>query len=62
MGTLKIDIVQYADDITLIVAGLQKQIDVCNEYGKEYGIQFNPDKTTIMVFNTDCVRSIDEIE
>ncbi len=62
MGTLKIDIVQYADDITLIVAGLQKQIDVCNEYGKEYGIQFNPDKTTIMEFNTDCVRSIDEIE
>jgi len=65
MGSMKIDIVQYADDITLVAstaAGLQKQIDVCNEYGKEYGIQFNPDKTTIMVFNTDCVRSIDEIE
>lgn len=50
MGLIKIDIVQYAEDITLVAntaSGLQSQIDRCNEYG----IQFNPDKTTIVVFN-----------
>jgi hypothetical protein len=64
MGLIKIDIVQYADDITLVAdtaLGLQRQIDVCNSYGEEYGIQFNPDKTTIMIFNADCIRSVDEI-
>ena len=38
MGHLTIDIVQYADDITLVsntATGLQKQIEVCNKYGEE---------------------------
>ncbi len=51
MGALKIDIIQYADDITLVSStakGIQQQIDVCNQYGEEYGIQFNPDKTFIL--------------
>jgi len=65
MGVIKVDIVQYADDITLVAdsaKGLQKQIDTCNEYGNEYGIQFNPDKTMIVIFNLDCIRKIEEIE
>ncbi len=64
MGSLKIDIIQYADDITLVsntARGLQQQIDVCNRYGEEYGIQFNPDKTMVIVFNQSCDRSIEEI-
>jgi len=65
MGEIKVDIVQYADDITLVAdtaKGLQRQIDLCNDYGNEYGIQFNPDKTLIVVFNLDCLRSIEDIK
>ena len=57
IGSIKIDIIQYADDVTLIAetaSGLQQQIDVCAEYGKKYGIQFNPFKTMIMVYLTLC--------
>ncbi len=64
MGALKIDIIQYADDITLVSStakGLQQQIDVCNQYGEEYEIQFNPDKTMVIIFNQPCDRSIEEI-
>jgi len=41
MGEMKIDIIQYADDITLMA------------YREEYGIQFNPDKTTntLLIFS-----------
>jgi len=41
MGEMKIDIIQYADDITLVA------------YREEYGIQFNPDKTTntLLIFS-----------
>jgi hypothetical protein len=59
-GCIKVDIIQYADDVTLVAetaAGLQKQIDVCSEYGAKYGIQFNPDKTMIIIFNMDVSRS-----
>jgi len=62
MGLIKIDIVQYADDITLVAntaRGLQSQIDRCNEYGEEYGIQFNPDKTTIV--NSSVKRNVEDM-
>ncbi len=65
IGPLMIDIVQYADDITLVsntATGLQKQIDVCNKYGEEYGIQFNPDKTMVLIFNLDVERTTEEIK
>ena len=65
MGEIKVDIVQHADDITLVAdtaRGLQRQIDLCNDYGNEYGIQFNPDKTLKVVFNLDCSRSIEDIK
>jgi hypothetical protein len=56
MGEMKIDIIQYADDITLVAdtaRGLQTQMDKCKAYGEEYGIQFNPDKTTntLLIFS-----------
>jgi len=57
-------IIQYADDVTLIAetaSGLQQQIDLCAEYGKKYGIQFNPFKTMIIIFNKDIERTPQEI-
>jgi hypothetical protein len=64
MGEMKIDIIQYADDITLVAdtaRGLQTQMDKCKAYGEEYGIQFNPDKTTIVVFNLKVKRTVNEM-
>jgi len=64
LGSIKCDIAQYADDVTLIAEtakGFQKQIDVCSEYGSTYGIQFNPEKTMIIVFNVDVIRTAEEI-
>ena len=62
-GCIKVDIIQYADDVTVAktAAGLQKQIDVCFEYGAKYGIQFNPDKTMTIIFNMDVSRSLELI-
>lgn len=40
-GYIKVDIVQFADDVTLVAetaAGHQKQTDVCSEYSSKYGI------------------------
>jgi hypothetical protein len=64
MGEMKIDIIQYADDITLVAdtaRGLQTQMDKCKAYGEEYCIQFNPDKTTIVVFNLKVKRTVNEM-
>jgi hypothetical protein len=63
-GNVKVDIVAYADDITLMSTtkvGLQSQIDICSTYGKRYGIKFNPDKSILMIFNLDVQRSNSEI-
>lgn len=65
LDCIKVDIVQYADDITLMAStakDLQKQISTCEQYGKKYGIKFNPEKTLVMVLNLDVTRSIDEIK
>ena len=38
----------YADDIILMSASrrkMQKMIDICNEYGLQYGICFNAKKS-----------------
>jgi len=64
LSLIKVDIVQYADDITLIATtanGLQKQITSCEEYGEKYGMRFNPDKTLVIIFNLGTTRSIEKI-
>ena len=38
----------YADDITLLrgsISKMQKMLNICNEYGKKYGFNFNENKT-----------------
>ena len=43
----------YADDITLLcpsICGINKMIDICCEYAKEYDIKFNPTKTVCIKY------------
>ena len=43
--------VLYADDIALIAGscyGLQKMLDICNEYGHTWDITFNPTKSQLL--------------
>lgn len=63
MGEIKVDIIQYADGITLVATSKSKcqtMINVCFEYGKKYGMMFNPDKTLVVVFNLSCTSSVEE--
>ncbi len=42
----------YADDLMLLriptVNGLQKMVNICEQYGDEYGVKYNPIKTVAM--------------
>ena len=43
----------YADDLTLTCPsadGLQQMVQVCEEFGEQYGMQFNPKKSVCIVF------------
>ena len=53
LGELILDIILYADDILLIASSkeeLQKKIDIVSQYGREFEIKFNPDKTFYLEF------------
>ena len=46
--------VVYADDLTLLcptAKGLQEQISLCEQYGCEYGMTYNPVKTKCVLFS-----------
>ena len=48
----------YADDITLLcpsICGINKMIDICCEYAKEYDIKFNPTQTV-------CIKYGDKVQ
>ncbi|RNA17259.1 RNA-directed DNA polymerase from mobile element jockey-like [Brachionus plicatilis] len=56
----KINVICYADDILILShtkRGLQKQLEVVEKYGKEMGIKYNPNKTSLMICNKKCRRS-----
>ncbi len=41
----------YADDLTLLIPtvnGLQKMVNICEQYSNEYGVKYNPIKTVAM--------------
>ena len=51
--------VAYADDMSLLSPspkGLQKLIDICEEYGKNYNIMFNPKKGMCMCFTGKTMK------
>ena len=52
VGKLICNHLMYADDIVLFapsVKGLQKLIRVCEKYGIDYDITYNPQKSAILV-------------
>ena len=45
--------IMYADDIMLLACfcfGLQQLVDICEQYGKQWDIIFNPRKTQCVTF------------
>ena len=51
----------YADDIMLlsnIKSDLNKLLKIVEEYGYNYGMKFNPEKTMIMVFSDKILMNL----
>ena len=63
IGTVFTGAVSYADDLTVIAASLahlQHMLDICEKYGRDWDIQFNPKKTSLVKFgcNNEVTRQI----
>ena len=55
VGNRYYGVIAYADDVTLIsptVNGLQKMLTICEQFGKEYHMQFNTLKTVSIKFGS----------
>lgn len=55
----------YADDLMLLcpsVSGLQTLIDKCFEFGKMFDIEFNTDKSKVIVFHAPGVKVSDTLK
>jgi hypothetical protein len=53
LGNKYFGVITYADDVTLLcptAAGLQKMLHICEEFSKEYYVDFNPKKTVCVMF------------
>ena len=53
LGDAYVGALAYADDLTLLcpsLQGLQSMLKVCEEYGDEYAVTFNPVKTQCIHF------------
>ncbi len=49
----------YADDLKLLspsIHGLRKMTIICEEFGKEYGIQYNPTNTVCILYSRKVRR------
>jgi len=64
ISSVVIGCVAYADDIAVLSAscyGLQKIIDICDNFGHKWDIKFNPLKSQLMAFGTVRLTRIDVI-
>ena len=56
IGSMFYGIVGYADDMLLLAAslgGLQKMLKLCEDFGHEFDLKYNPTKSKLIVFNPD---------
>ncbi len=56
IGNKFVGALSYADDISLsspTFSGLQKMVSICDSYGQDYNVQFNPKKTVCMKISKD---------
>ncbi len=54
IGNMKITVIMYADDLLLMTETKKRMCDlllVAENYGAKHGINFNPDKTELLIFN-----------
>lgn len=60
MGHLNANCFVYADDVILLspmLLSMKKLINICEQYGNEYNLTFNPDKCYLLIFSdTNCVN------
>ena len=42
--------------------GLQTQLNIIENYGKTNGLKFSPDKTQLIIFKSNQVRSVNELK
>jgi len=59
IGSLFIGSILYADDIGLLACscyGLQHLINICNKYGMQWNIRFNPQKSQSACFGGNSPR------
>ncbi|RNA07626.1 RNA-directed DNA polymerase from mobile element jockey-like [Brachionus plicatilis] len=62
IGSTKIDILLYADDILLISStkkGLQALVTVTENFGEQKSIKFNPEKNFVMIFGGKKITRLD---
>ena len=55
IGNILLDCFMYADDIIIISGtkeGLQKQLNACEIHAKSLGLNFNPEKSMYLIFNS----------
>ena len=59
IGSLFIGSILYADDIALLACscyGLQQLTNICNKYGMQWDIRFNPQKSQLVCFGGNSPR------
>ena len=62
VGSMAANILAYADDIVILAPtlfSLKKLIFICERYGDEYGVNFNPDKSFLILFSNSI--TLDEL-
>ena len=60
IGIINVSVIVYADDIIIISPRsihLQKILDTCSDYGKEWLIKFNPHKSNIIEFGKQIIQN-----
>ncbi len=64
IGNMFVGALAYADDVSLsspTLTGLQKMVNICDSYGMEYNVPFNPKKTICMKISKDGKQPIKHI-
>ena len=59
--TIKVNNLVYADDLTLLspsVKGLDRLLDICEGYGKDNDIKYNPKKSTTMIIRNKWYKNL----
>ena len=54
IGNISANSFSYADDMVILsptITGISKLINICEKYGKEYNIDFNPSKCKLLCFS-----------